>query len=865
MKFNIYDDLLQNNSTWEECLLGKENGMGIVEYMDSMSAENAFIARKRQQITQESTYTHLEIHPSFLFGVMGNQAVFPEHNPGVRNCYFTGQAKQAISLYHSNFDSRIDKMGVVLHYGQTPLIRSKYTQYIQNDEHPYGINTIVAIMCYTGYNVEDAIIFNQGAIDRGLFNMTYYSSYEAYEGSNEEKESDTVSHQFANIKDINMDVKSIKSGYDYDHLDQHGLIQENVELTEKMVIIGKVSYDMDRPGEALDESIATKKGQAGFVDKTFMTENKEGHRLAKIRIRGERKPAVGDKFCSRCGQKGTIGTILQEKDMPFTEEGIRPDIIINPHALPSRMTIGQLIETVYGKPCAGYGFHGDCTAFNHEGDMASAFGSILETLGYHSSGSEILYDGNSGEALQSNIFIGPTYYMRLKQMVKDKINYRARGPVSNLTRQTVQGRANDGGLRIGEMERDGVIAHGMSYFLNDSLMNRADEYYIAVCNQSGVLAFYNEKKDLFFSPMIDGPIQFTDSVTENMRVNPISKYGKTFSIVRVPYAFKLLMQELGTMNIQLRIITSETISHLTSLNYSTNIQSLLDTKSRIPDVINHIMNGAPLPDKVIKPKLPEKEDPTVLPRGFKINDIVYSLIDYKTDIKPGRKGVIKGACKNVTLHDANMRVNVDFGNGIVIDMLVSHISKKNPRENKPLVLAKPPPETPPGTPPETAVATTPPGTPPETVVATTPPGTPPETAVASSSEFKEGDTVKYLKDTRKDRVWTIDGVDDDDIIISTDDFSEGEEGWQIVTKDEIVRESGGLKIGETVELKPDTLPKNIVEEIPLANLQEKQRIEDKEQQKETTPTLTEISLTDKEKTSEKEGEPMSGGKKLLTL
>ena len=186
-------------------------------------------------------------------------------------------------------------------------------------------------------------------------------------------------------------------------------------------------------------------------------------------------------------------------------------------------------------------------------------------------------------------------------------------------------------------------------------------------------------------------------------------------------------------------------------------------------------------------------------------------------------------------------------------MLVSHISKKNPREIKPLVLAKPPPET--------AVATTPV----ETAVATTPPGTPPETVVASSSEFKEGDTVKYLKDTRKDRVWTIDGVDDDDIIISTDDFSEGEEGWQIVTKDEIVRESGGLKIGETVELKPDTLPKNIVEEIPLANLQEKQRIEDKEQQKETTPTLTEISLTDKEKTSEKEGEPMSGGKKLLSL
>ena len=237
-------------------------------------------------------------------------------------------------------------------------------------------------MSYTGYNVEDAIIFNQGAIDRGLFNMTYYSSYEAYEGSNEEKESETVSHQFANIKNINMDVKNIKSGYDYDHLDDHGLIQENVELSEKMVIIGKVSYDMERPGEALDESIATKKGQAGFVDKTFMTENKEGHRLAKIRIREERKPVVGDKFCSRCGQKGTLGNLIPEQDMPYTSRGVKPDIIINPHAIPSRMTIGQLIETVVGKAGLIYGGFGDCTAFNNKGSKIEVFGKMLSNLGY---------------------------------------------------------------------------------------------------------------------------------------------------------------------------------------------------------------------------------------------------------------------------------------------------------------------------------------------------------------------------------------------------------------------------------------------------------------------------------------------------
>ena len=860
---NIYEKLIQNNSNWEECLLGNETGMGIVEYIDSMSAENAYIAYKRKQLTPNSTYTHLEIHPSFLFGVMGNQGVFPEHNPAVRNSYGCGQAKQAISLYHSNFDSRIDKMGVVLQYGQTPLIRSKYTQYIHNDENPCGVNTIVAIMSYTGYNVEDAIIFNQGAIDRGLFNMTYYSSYEAYEGSNEEKESETVSHQFANIKNINMDVKNIKSGYDYDHLDDHGLIQENVELSEKMVIIGKVSYDMERPGEALDESIATKKGQAGFVDKTFMTENKEGHRLAKIRIREERKPVVGDKFCSRCGQKGTVGTILQEKDMPFTEEGIRPDIIINPHAIPSRMTLGQLIETVYGKACAGYGFNGDCTAFNHEGDMAAAFGSILETLGYHSSGTEILYDGNSGEALASNIFIGPTFYMRLKQMVKDKINYRARGPVSNLTRQTVQGRANDGGLRIGEMERDGVIAHGMTHFLNDSLMNRGDEYFIAVCNQSGVLAFYNEKKKIFFSPMIDGPIQFTDNVTENMRVNAVSKYGKTFSIVRIPYAFKLLMQELATMNIQLRLITSDTISHLTSLNYSTNIQSLLHTKSRIPQVIDHVMNGTPLPDKEIKSNLLKTDVSIAIPGGYKINDVVYSIVDYKDyrgEVKPGRKGIVKGP--STEIDDANNRVNVDFGYGIIVNILTGHISKKNPVQETQQSLASVAPASPAASvapaSPAGAASVAPVG-----AAGSAGSASPAGAASENETGFKEGDTVKYLKDTRQDRLWTIDGIDDDDIIISTEDFREGEEGWQIVVKEDIVRESGGLKIGESVDFKPDTLPKNIVEEIPLANLQEKQRLAQKEEQQESAPTLTKISETDKEK-QDQEGDT-SEDKKQLTI
>ena len=218
---------MQNNSNWSECLLGKNGASGIVEYMDSMAAENAYIAHKQKQVTPNSTYTHVEIHPSFMFGVMGNQAVFPEHNPGVRNCYFTGQAKQAVSLYHSNFDSRIDKMGVVLQYGQTPLIRSKYTQYIQNDENPYGVNTIVAIMSYTGYNVEDAILFNEGSVKRGMFRTTYFNMYESREESSTVGNS-VVDSQFSNIEKKNVIGK--KPGYDYSLLDEYGIIKENTKL-----------------------------------------------------------------------------------------------------------------------------------------------------------------------------------------------------------------------------------------------------------------------------------------------------------------------------------------------------------------------------------------------------------------------------------------------------------------------------------------------------------------------------------------------------------------------------------------------------------------------------------------------------------
>jgi hypothetical protein len=382
--------------------------------------------------------------------------------------------------------------------------------------------------------------------------------------------------RFVNIESKNVIGK--KPGYDYSVLDINGLIRENTPLDDRKIVIGKVTTNLNDPDTFLDASISPKKGQMGYVDKAFITEGEEGFRIAKIRIREERTPAQGDKFCSRCGQKGTVGLIIPEENMPFNADGIRPDIIINPHALPSRMTIGQLVETLMGKACAYYGGFGDCTAFVNKGPKHELFGNLLRNIGYSSTGNEILYSGESGEQIQMEFFMGPCYYLRLKHMVKDKINYRAQGPRTVLTRQTVQGRANDGGLRIGEMERDGIIAHGATAFLKESMLDRGDDYYIAICNTSGTIAIYNESKNIFISPFSDGPLKFSENYENSMNLEVISKYGKSFSIVRVPYSFKLLMHELQVMNIQMRIITEDNIDQLTSMNYARTINNFKLTK-----------------------------------------------------------------------------------------------------------------------------------------------------------------------------------------------------------------------------------------------------------------------------------------------
>ena len=588
----------------------------ILDYIDSNESECALIASSDQEMMNSSA-THREIHSSTLYGIMCNQIDYLEHNPVTRNSFSCGQSKQACSLYHTNHTLRMDKTAVILNYGQIPLIKSRYMKYINNEENPYGENAIVAIMCFTGYNVEDAILVNEGALNRGLFRTTYYTTYEAHE-EREQKGDNIYTKTFNNIESLISEntIVGTKPGYDYSYLDEYGLIKENIEVDDKKILIGISSTST--AGLRKDDSKTPKKGQVGKVDKAFMTEGEVGERIAKVRLREERIPAMGDKMASRAGQKGTIGMIIPEADMPFTRDGLKPDLIINPHALPSRMTIGQIVECLSAKACAHYGSFGDCTPFvNLKQNMVAFFGNLLRKMGeskenvqgcgFHSSGNEVFYDGMSGSQMEAEIFVGPTYYMRLKHMVKDKINFRARGPMTNLTRQPVSGRANDGGLRIGEMERDAVLSHGTALFLNESMLERGDLYHMAVCNKTGMIAVYNPNKNIFYSPMADGPIKYTGSLVDgNTQVHQLSRFGRDFSIVAVPYSFKLLMQELLAMNIRMSIITDDNISQIENMGFSNAIEKLTQTTNAVPKTVIN----------TIRSTLEQKKEESTIPKQY---------------------------------------------------------------------------------------------------------------------------------------------------------------------------------------------------------------------------------------------------------
>lgn len=521
-----------------------------IEYLDVEETNTSMVAMDYNTIVENThiTYTHCEIHPSTMFGAVGQNLPMLNHNQAPRNIFFCAQSKQAVGCFASSFNRRIDTMSYVLSYPQRQLVTTRCKEYMYNNVLTGGENLIVAIATWTGYNQEDSIIINKSAMERGMFNMTYFKCVIDKEASNR---FDNERIEFMNpLQAVQQgyEVHNIKFARYKDTLDENGFPRMNKYITENDAIIGKVlkktvaqedSESMDDFGnnafkEVLhDKSLIADKTISGIVDKVVVYSDLDGNRTCKLRLRKTRIPELGDKMAAVHGQKGVIGLILPNVDMPCTKDGITPDIIINPHAFPSRMTIGQLLECVLAKTAVLEGHMVDATPFN-EMDFSSIYNLLESQYGLDKHGNEIMYNGRTGDQIHTEIFIGPTYYQRLKHMVGDKMNYRLTGPRTLTTRQPTQGRGNNGGLRIGEMERDTILSHGMSGFLKESLMERSDQYIFDVETATGQIAITN-KKEKTFKPQIDD--------------------GSFYSTVCTPYAFKLFVQEVLSMGIKPILMT----------------------------------------------------------------------------------------------------------------------------------------------------------------------------------------------------------------------------------------------------------------------------------------------------------------------
>ncbi|OQO11818.1 DNA-directed RNA polymerase II subunit RPB2 [Cryoendolithus antarcticus] len=540
---------------------------GIVEYLDAEEEETAMIIMSPDDLDEHNNvragfpvydgtqddphrrikpkpnpsirlWTHCEVHPAMILGICASIIPFPDHNQSPRNTYQSAMGKQAMGITLTNYNVRMDTMANVLYYPQKPLATTRSMEFLKFRELPAGQNAIVAIACYSGYNQEDSVIMNQSSIDRGLFRSLFYRAYI----DQEKRVGMSVVEQFE--KPVRQDTLRMKHGT-YDKLDDDGLVAIGTRISGDDIIIGKtapIAPDAEELGQRTklhvkrDVSTPLRSTKNGIVDQVLLTTNTEGLRFAKVRTRTTKVPQIGDKFASRHGQKGTIGITYRQEDMPFTADGIVPDIIINPHAIPSRMTIAHLIECLLSKVGALRGQEGDATPFTDV--TLTTISSILKDYGFQQRGFEVMYNGHTGKKLAAQVFLGPTYYQRLRHMVDDKIHARARGPLQILTRQPVEGRARDGGLRFGEMERDCMISHGASSFLKERLLDVSDAFRVHICEICGLMTpVANLSKGQF-------------------ECRPCRNKTKIAQVV-VPYAAKLLFQELAAMNVAVRMFTDE--------------------------------------------------------------------------------------------------------------------------------------------------------------------------------------------------------------------------------------------------------------------------------------------------------------------
>ena len=533
---DIINKLNNSELVWDNLLTSSKIDNSVLEYIDPDEQSWSLIATTPKDIIPKTDaihkYTHCEIHPSTIFGVLASCIPFPEHNQSPRNTYQCAQGKQAMGVYVTNYENRMDKTAYVLNYPMRPLVDTRIMNMIQLNKIPSGTQVIVAIMTHTGYNQEDSLLINKGSIDRGMALVTVYHT------EKDEDKQKINGDEEIRCKPDPSKTKGMKMG-NYNKVNSKGMIPENTLVENRDVIIAKITPIKENRNDHTkiikyeDQSKIYKTVEETYIDKNYIDRNGGGYNFAGVRLRTVRKPVIGDKFSSRHGQKGTVGNIIPECDMPFTSNGIKPDIIINPHAIPSRMTIGQLKETVLGKVLIELGLFGDGTAFGKL-EVKDICDELIK-VGYEAHGNELLYNGLTGEQHDCSVFMGPVFYQRLKHMVNDKAHSRSIGPMVNLTRQPAEGRSRDGGLRFGEMEKDAMVSHGASRFTRGRMYDASDKYSVFICKKCGLIASYNDKMHIHHCRTCDNR---TD-----------------FAYVEIPYACKLLFQELNTMNIAPRIMT----------------------------------------------------------------------------------------------------------------------------------------------------------------------------------------------------------------------------------------------------------------------------------------------------------------------